>query len=64
MAHFGLQPDECLIVEDNEHGIRAAKASGAHLLVVKEVTDTNITNILNRSPRSSPPLPLELQHEH
>lgn len=48
MAHFGLQPDECLIVEDNEHGIRAAKASGAHLLVVKEVTDTNITNILNR----------------
>lgn len=45
MANFGLQPYECLIVEDNENGIRAAKASGAHLLVVKNVEDTNLQNI-------------------
>lgn len=48
MAAFGLEPHECLIVEDNEHGIRAARASGAHLLVVKQVTDTNLFNILAR----------------
>jgi len=45
---FGLLPENCLIVEDNENGIRAAKASGAHLLVVKEVTDTNFLNIKKR----------------
>ncbi|MBC8751450.1 MULTISPECIES: HAD family hydrolase [Paraburkholderia] len=48
MSHFNLSPDECLIVEDNENGIRAAKASGAHLLTVKEVGDTNLENILRR----------------
>lgn len=48
MSVLGLEPHECLIVEDNENGIKAAKASGAHLLVVKEVFDTNLDNILNR----------------
>lgn len=48
MEHFNLSPQECLIVEDNENGIRAAKASGAHLLVVKDVDETNIQNILTR----------------
>ncbi|WP_374487349.1 HAD family hydrolase [Zoogloea sp.] len=48
IAHFGLSPSECLVVEDNENGIRAAKASGAHLLVVKEVDDTNLHNIQKR----------------
>lgn len=48
IAHLGLQPQECLVVEDNENGIRAAQASGAHLLVVREVTDTNLDNITAR----------------
>ena len=48
MAHFGLSPDECLIVEDNDNGIKAAKASGAHLLVVQDVSQTCINNILGR----------------
>ena len=47
MDTFGLQPKECLIVEDNENGIRAAEASGAHLMVVQEVTDTNLENIMD-----------------
>lgn len=47
MARLGLKPSECLIVEDNENGILAARASGAHVLVVKEVDDANIVNILN-----------------
>jgi HAD superfamily hydrolase (TIGR01509 family) len=46
MEHFGLAPDECLIIEDNENGIIAAKASGGHLLVVKEVSEVNLTNIM------------------
>lgn len=46
MSYFKLLPEECLVVEDNENGIKAARASGAHLLVVKNTTDTNIENIL------------------
>lgn len=45
---FGLLPDECLIVEDNENGIRAARASGAHVLVVANVEDVNLENITSR----------------
>ena len=46
MRHFGLAPDECIIVEDNEKGIAAARASGAHYLVVKDVADVNLDNII------------------
>lgn len=45
---LGFKPDECLIVEDNENGIKAAMASGAHVLVVSETTDVNLDNILNK----------------
>ena len=48
IRHFGLKPSECVIVEDNENGIRAAKASGAHVLVVRDVHDVNLENILGR----------------
>ena len=33
MDKMNLKPNECLILEDNENGILAAKASGAHLLI-------------------------------
>lgn len=46
--NFGLKPDECLIVEDNENGIKAALASGAHLLKVETVEDVNYQNIVNK----------------
>jgi beta-phosphoglucomutase-like phosphatase (HAD superfamily) len=48
MSALGCRPAECLIVEDNEHGIRAAQASGAHLLVVRNVTETNFENIVGK----------------
>lgn len=48
IARMGLQPEECLIVEDNENGIKAARASGAHVLVVQDTADVNIENILGR----------------
>lgn len=45
MQRLGVTPDETLIVEDNDHGIRAARASGAHVLVVRGVQDVNLANI-------------------
>ena len=48
MEIFGLESYECLIVEDNENGIKAAQAAGGHLLVVQDVSETNIQNILSR----------------
>lgn len=48
IAKLGLTPEECLIVEDNENGIKAATASGAHVLVVREVEEVNLTNIQAR----------------
>lgn len=45
IENFGLTPQECLIVEDNENGVRAAKDSGAHVLIVKEVDEVNLNNI-------------------
>ena len=34
MAHFDLAPEECLILEDNDHGIQAARAAGGHLMKI------------------------------
>jgi len=48
ISNFNLTPQECLIIEDNENGIKAAKASGAHVLIVKEVDEVNIDNITNK----------------
>lgn len=43
-----LAPTECLVVEDNSNGIKAAIDSGAHVLVVKRVEDVNLENISTR----------------
>ena len=48
IAYFGILPAECLVVEDNVNGIKAAVAAGAHVLEVQGVTQTNIQNILAR----------------
>ena len=42
---MGLDPKECMIVEDNENGIKAARASGAHVMIVQSVEDVNYENI-------------------
>lgn len=42
-----LKPRECMIVEDNENGIKAAKASGANVMIVEEVEDVNYQNIMD-----------------
>jgi beta-phosphoglucomutase len=45
---MNLDPSECLIVEDNENGIRAAKASGCHVLIVGSVQDVNYQRITEK----------------
>ena len=42
MKFFDLNPSECLIFEDSDHGIKAAKASGANLKIVTCPEDLNI----------------------
>ena len=42
---LGFKPEECVIVEDNENGIKAAKASGAHVLKVETINDVTFDNI-------------------
>lgn len=46
IARMGLQPQECLIVEDNPNGIKAARASGAHVLCVSDVSEVNYSSIM------------------
>ena len=47
ISRLNLLPDECLIIEDNEIGIKAARASGAHVLIVKEIDEVNLFNIMS-----------------
>lgn len=41
-------PHEVLIVEDSQHGIEAALASGAHVLRINEIKEVNLKNILQK----------------
>jgi beta-phosphoglucomutase-like phosphatase (HAD superfamily) len=45
IERLGLKPLECLIIEDNPNGLKAANASGANVMHVQCVTDVNYENI-------------------
>lgn len=45
MRRLGRDPKECVIVEDNPNGIKAAIDSGAFVLEVASVTDVNYSNV-------------------
>ena len=45
ISMHSVLPEECVIIEDNPHGIAAAKASGAHVLEVDSTLDVNYWNI-------------------
>lgn len=51
ISRLGRKTEECLIVEDNEHGVQAAKASGGHVLVVNSVFDVTYERITNEIER-------------
>lgn len=48
MELLAVEPAETLIVEDNEHGIAAARASGAHVMVVESPEDVTLHGIRDR----------------
>ena len=48
ISRLELKPEECLILEDNENGIKAAIASGAHLMKIRRVEDVNYQHIKRR----------------
>jgi beta-phosphoglucomutase-like phosphatase (HAD superfamily) len=41
-----VAPAECLIVEDNDHGLEAARASGAHVLAVASPADVTYERVV------------------
>lgn len=48
MTRLDLKPEETLILEDNEHGIAAARASGAHVMIVGSPDDVLYAKIDQR----------------
>ena len=48
MKKLGVKPEECLILEDNFNGIKAARDSGAHVMQINEVEDVNYWSIKER----------------
>ncbi|NFO55423.1 HAD family phosphatase [Clostridium botulinum] len=45
IAKLGVDPRECLVVEDNKNGIQAARLAGAHVMEVSTVYEVNLDNI-------------------
>jgi beta-phosphoglucomutase len=48
LGRLGVRPDETVIVEDNENGVKAATAAGAHVLVVEGPDDVTLDAIQSR----------------
>lgn len=48
MDELRVNPSECLILEDNEHGIQAALASGGHLLKIGVPDDVIYSKIIEK----------------
>jgi HAD superfamily hydrolase (TIGR01509 family) len=43
-----LTPRECMIIEDNPHGLEAARRSGCHVMQVDLVDEVNFENIMSK----------------
>jgi beta-phosphoglucomutase len=50
MDRLGVLPQETIIVEDAPHGVQAAKASGAQVIVVDNANDVNLYLFRNHLP--------------
>lgn len=46
--NHGVSPDEVLVVEDNEHGVRSATEAGAHVMVVSDPGEVTYWNIMTK----------------
>jgi beta-phosphoglucomutase-like phosphatase (HAD superfamily) len=47
IARLSCTPDECLILEDNENGLKAARDSGAHVMKIDSINEVTYDNIIN-----------------
>jgi len=45
IERFGVLPNECLVLEDNINGIRAATEAGVNVMEISQVSDVNYANI-------------------
>lgn len=43
-----LEPNQCLVIEDNINGIKAAEGAGAHVLEVKDSSEVTVENITSK----------------
>lgn len=48
MTLVGVGPTETLVLEDNPHGIAAARAAGAHVMVVGDINDVTWDRIVEQ----------------
>lgn len=48
MESLGAQPAECLIIEDNDHGVEAVRRCGGHLMRVRDPGEVTYWNIRRR----------------
>ena len=46
IARLNLSPKQCLILEDNIHGLEAAHGSGANVMQINDVLEVNYENIV------------------
>lgn len=44
---LGLAPEKCLVVEDNQNGIKSAEAAGCPILMVQSVNDVQLSRIMD-----------------
>ncbi len=44
-SRLGLKPAQCLVLEDNEKGIKAAEESGGHVMRIDAIEEVNYSNI-------------------
>ncbi|MFZ5830263.1 MAG: HAD family hydrolase [Planctomycetota bacterium] len=45
IGRLNLEPEQCLIVEDNPNGIAAARGSGSHVMVVRDPGDVTFESL-------------------
>lgn len=45
MRRLGVKPGQTLILEDSDHGIKAAEESGAHVMIIKKFQEVTVDNI-------------------
>jgi HAD superfamily hydrolase (TIGR01509 family) len=46
MQRLDLKPSQCLILEDNEYGLEAARLSGAHVMAINSPADVSYPRIV------------------